>query len=128
MSVKPRISMSMKPETHAVLKALSAKQRRSVASLVNEVLDGFVPAFQHVLDATEALEKAEDDKRAQIKAQLEAAEGEMTPMLELMLNRADDAISEAKWTAEQHPKNPSKQQENPGDADDARQATDRDPS
>jgi predicted DNA-binding protein len=117
--------MSMKPETHAVLKALSAKQGRSVASLVNEVLDDFVPAFQHVLDAVDALEKAEGDKRAQIVAQLETAASDLHPLMEDILTRADNAIDGVVKTANETP-NP--EQENPRDADDARQATDRDPS
>jgi hypothetical protein len=123
---KPRLTITLQPKTHAVLKVLSDKNGQSMASLINEVLDGFVPAFEFVLDAVEALEQAEDSKREQIKAQLEAAEGAMTPMLELMLNRADDALSEAKVTADLHPKNPStKQQENPRDADDERHPSQR---
>jgi predicted DNA-binding protein len=126
-TAKPRLTITLNPKTHAVLKALSDRQDRSMASLINEVLDDFVPAFQHVLDAVQALERAEGDKRAQITAQLDAAAKDLHPLMEMILTRADRAIAEAVELSEpssSEDDDTPNQETNP-DADDARHPAER---
>lgn len=126
---KPRLMLTLEPETHALLKALSDKQGKSMASLVVEVLDGFVPIMTEVLQAVEQVERLEEAKRAKIKGQFESAEKDMLPMLELVQARMAEAFASADQLAnddrahDDDTLNPN--QETTSDADDARHPSQR---
>ena len=61
---KPRITITLEPEQHAVLRRLAELQGGSMSRIVSEFLGEVTPILSQVADALELAQRASSDARA----------------------------------------------------------------
>jgi len=76
---KPRLSITVEPDTFALVQRLSDLGGGSVASIIREIIETAQPVLEHMIKAAEAYQAAESGKQAEILAALEGAEARILP-------------------------------------------------
>jgi len=90
-TVNPRITITLKPEVHAVLKRLSAATDNSQSAIVSELLESSVPVFERMVLVLEAAKAAQQGMAADLAQGLERAQSKIEAQLGLMLGEMDEA-------------------------------------
>jgi predicted DNA-binding protein len=90
-TVNPRITITLKPEVHAILKRLSAATDNSQSAIVSELLESSVPVFERMVLVLEAAKAAQQGMASDIAQGLERAQSKIETQLGLMLGELDDA-------------------------------------
>jgi predicted DNA-binding protein len=90
-TTNPRITITLKPEVHAVLKRLSAATDNSQSAIVSELLESSVPVFERMVLVLEAAKAAQQGMASDIAQGLERAQSKIEAQLGLMLGELDDA-------------------------------------
>lgn len=88
----PRISVTVTPETSAILARMAALQGGSVSSVVGELLEFVLPIFERIGDALEAAEQIKHqatESRVEIVEGLERAQQRIEAQLGLALDDLD---------------------------------------
>ena len=91
-AVNPRITITLKPEVHAILKRLSALTGNSQSALVGDLLESSAPVFERmatVLDAAEKLRAEGMQAPDEFKASLQRAQDKLETQLGLALDAMD---------------------------------------
>lgn len=86
---KPRITITLEPEQHAVLRRLAELQGGSMSRIVSEFLGEVTPILSQVADALELAQRASSDARAKFVRAAEEAEEELRPLAEFTRNQFD---------------------------------------
>lgn len=89
----PRITITLKPEVHALLRELARLADRSQSALVGELLEQSVPVFERMVSLLGAAErlKAESTKPlAELRESLAVAQGRIEAQLGLALHDFDE--------------------------------------
>lgn len=86
---KPRITITLEPEQHAVLKRLAELQGGSMSRIVSEFLGEATPILAQVADSLETAQRASADARAKFVRAAEEAEKELRPLAEFARNQFD---------------------------------------
>lgn len=92
-AVNPRITITLKPEVHAILKRLSALTGNSQSALVGELLESSAPVFERmatVLDAAEKLRAEGMQAPDEFRASLQQAQDKLESQLGLALGAIDE--------------------------------------
>lgn len=89
-TAKPRLMVTLEPETYNVLMRLARVQSRPASAIVREVLDGSTEALSQIADTMEALERlvgaAKDRLATETVQGLESAQGMLQPHLDGILD------------------------------------------
>lgn len=91
----PRISVTLTPETAAVLARISTLSKGSVSSLVGELLETTLPVFERMAQALEAAAQLESEAKSakgDIAAGLQRAQDRLEDQLGLALTTMDDGL------------------------------------
>lgn len=86
---KPRITITLEPEQHAVLRRLADLQGGSMSRIVSEFLGEVTPILAQVADSLELAKQASAEARAKFVRAAEEAEEELRPLAEFTRNQFD---------------------------------------
>lgn len=97
----PRVAVTLKPSTDAVLRALSRLSKRSVSGIIGDMVEQGVPIFERVVRLMQAAQDAKEGASARvveglgaaqdhIEAQLGLIEGDLTARTGDLLNGLED--------------------------------------
>jgi hypothetical protein len=86
----PRLTITMRPGLHALLRRLSELTGQSQSALIFELLDGAEPVLARVIRLLEAATLAKDEMRGQLAQEMQGAQERIEQQLALSL----DAIGE----------------------------------
>lgn len=92
-AVNPRITITLTPETHAVLRTLSTLTGNSQSAIVGELLNESRPVFDRMVQILQAAHKlkvaADEDRSTWIKT-MDKAQAKLERQLSLALDTMDD--------------------------------------
>lgn len=74
---KPRVAVTLKPETHEVIERLAALQGRSRGSVIAELLDAVTPALSRTVALMDAAQQAPKQVQQGLAATIEQMEREL---------------------------------------------------
>lgn len=98
---KPRITITLEPEQHAVLRRLADLQGGSMSRIVSEFLGEVTPILSQVADSLELAKQASAEARAKFVRAAEEAEEELRPLAEFTRNQFDIFSQEIERLVEQ---------------------------
>jgi hypothetical protein len=93
-AVNPRITITLKPQTHAALQRMSALAGNSMSAIVGELLEQSQPVFDRMVRLLEAAAKIKDsaqDEKDRIAKSLEDAQQNLERQLGLGLDWMDES-------------------------------------
>jgi len=100
---KPRVSVTLDPETYEVLRELAAQNRQSLSAVIGELLDAVAPTVYRVVEAGRRYQALSEGMRDQVRGTFTAAEAKIAPVLRDLEKQAFAAL-EAVDEAEQDPR------------------------
>jgi len=95
MTKKPRITVTLTPEVHALLKRMSELTRGSQSSFVGDLLSQCSPVLSRMVEVLEAAEKMRGEALRvpdEIKAGLDQAQSQLESQLGLVLDVVDNGF------------------------------------
>lgn len=81
-TTKPRITITLEPEQHEILRRLADLQGTSMSKIVTDFLGEVTPVLLNVADTLEAAQRASLEARAKFVRTAEIAEEELRPLAE----------------------------------------------
>lgn len=88
-TTKPRITITLEPDQYAVLARLAALQGSPMARIVSELMSEVVPTLEGLCNTLEAAKRADAKVKAQMRKSMEAAEADLMPLAQAVLNQMD---------------------------------------
>jgi hypothetical protein len=89
-ALNPRITITLEPSIHALLKRLSAVSKDSQSAIVSGILAQSAPVLQRVIAVLEAAEAASEHLKTEAAASLLSAHSEIERQLGLALEAMDE--------------------------------------
>lgn len=80
-TVKPRVSVTLDPEMHAVLRELAAFNGESVSAVIGGLLDAVAPTVLRVVEAGRQFQALSDEMKEQVRGTFSNAEAQIGPVL-----------------------------------------------
>ena len=90
-AINPRITITLTPSVHALLRELSGLTGNSQSAIVAELLETSAPVFERVVATLKAAATVHDEAKAQIVAGMGRAQSKLEDQLSLALGTMDDA-------------------------------------
>lgn len=106
-AVNPRITITLTPEIHAILKRLSALTGNSQSAMVGELLQTSMSVFERmvkVLEAAERLRVEGMQAQDQIRDSLQIAQDRLEDQLQITFERVTDSVNPLLQEAEYIPR------------------------
>lgn len=104
----PRVTVTLRPSTYAVLKRISGLNRESISSMLADLAEQAEPVLERTVRVMEASLHARAEVRRSVKENLEAAEKVLEKQLGLMLGdietRNRDAVDDLEAITRRQPK------------------------
>lgn len=94
-TLKPRITITLEPHVHEVLRRLSAAGGQSMSSLVTDFLDVAVPPMERMVVVLEEAARMPHKAREELRASVERAEATLLPALAAAADQTDLFIADA---------------------------------
>lgn len=91
-AANPRITITLQPSVHALLKRLSALTGSSQSSMVGELLEQSAPVFERMVRVMEAAVEARDMAKHEVAGGLERAQAKLEKQLGLALETLDEGF------------------------------------
>lgn len=91
---KPRITITLSPEQHFVLKRLATLQGGSMSRIVTDLLGEVTPVLSRVCDTLEVAKRAQEGVRLNLRRAAQEAEEDIRPLAEIARNQFDLFASE----------------------------------
>lgn len=82
----PRLTVTLKPSTHAQLREMSRLTGNSQSAMIAEILEGSGPVFARLIEVLTAAEEAKKEVRHKMANDLEKAQTKMEKQLGLALD------------------------------------------
>lgn len=86
---KPRITITLEPDQHEVLRRLAGLQGGSMSRIVSELLAEITPVLERVCESLELAKRAQAGVRANLRRVAEEAEEDLRPLAEMARNQFD---------------------------------------
>ena len=86
---KPRITITLEPDQHDVLRRLSGLQGGSMSRIVSDLLAEVTPVLERVCESLELAKRAQAGVRANLRRVAEEAEEDLKPLAEMARNQFD---------------------------------------
>lgn len=90
---KPRITITLEPAQHDLLRRLAAYQKHSMSSIVVELIDSVAPTLERVCEAIEVAMQAKEGVRDNLRRVAEESEAAILPHVEASLSQLDMFLS-----------------------------------
>lgn len=90
---KPRITITLEPHRHELLRRLAAHQGVSMSSIVVDLLETVAPVLERVCVAIESAKKAQDSVRVNLVRMAEESEQAVQPLLAQAMGQLDIFLS-----------------------------------
>lgn len=90
-AINPRITITLKPEVHAILRRLSGLTETSQSAIVSDLLETSLPVFQRMAQVLEAAKAAQEGMSADIAGGLARAQTRIETQMGLILDDIDHA-------------------------------------
>ena len=113
-TVNPRITVTLRPSLHAVLKRMSELTKNSQSGIVAEVLEQSQPIFEKMVLVIEAAQRAQSETKERVAVDLERAHGVLERQLGLMLDDLSGRTSDLVDELERIPRRAKKGTAQPG--------------
>jgi hypothetical protein len=108
---QPRVTVTLKQSTQAVLARLSALSKSSQSSIVGQLLESAEPIFERTCRVIEAANKVQGSMREQVVENLEAAEAAIGKQLGLAIGdiqtRSSDLVDDLETIARRRARGPA---------------------
>ena len=95
---KPRVSVTLDPETYAELRELAAINRQSLSAVIGGLLDAVVPTVHRVVEVGRRFQTLSEGMQAQVRGTFEDAEAEIAPALRIVQDQAFSALAAVEET------------------------------
>lgn len=92
-TVNPRITVTLTPSVHAVLRRLSALTRNSQSAMVGDLLSQSLPVLERMCKILEAAEKVRGNTMADITTDMTAAQERLEKQMGLALETMDAGVA-----------------------------------
>ena len=89
-TLNPRITITLEPSVHAILRRLSQLTKESQSAIVSDLLSQSSPAFSKIITVLEAAQAASASMKASTAARLDEAQSTIEAQLGLVLGTLDD--------------------------------------
>lgn len=86
---KPRITITLEPDQHEVLRRLAGLQGGSMSRIVSELLAEVTPVLERVCESLELAKRAQAGVRANLRRVAEEAEEDLRPLAEMARSQFD---------------------------------------
>lgn len=86
---KPRIQVTVKPSQYELLKRLAKLQKRSMASILGELLDEIEPVYERVAVVLQAAVRAQSSMNQGFVESAQRAEAELAPLVAQAMGQLD---------------------------------------
>lgn len=86
----PRITITLTPSTHSLLRELSSLTGNSMSSTVGELLSGNEPVFERIVTVLRAAKTVQEEGKASMVEALNKAQARIETQLGLALEAMDD--------------------------------------
>lgn len=93
-TTKPRITVTLEPHHHELLRRLAGHQGQSMSAIMVELLETVAPVLERVCVAIEGAKAASDSVRPRLKVMAEKAEADILPFAEASMSQLDMFIAE----------------------------------
>ena len=93
-TVNPRITLTIQPHRHDLLKRLSALQGVSMAALVSDILEEFYPVMERVCAALEMAQHAQQTSRQGLRNAAIQAEANLAPLAASVMDQFDQFMKQ----------------------------------
>jgi hypothetical protein len=91
-AVNPRITITLEPSIHALLRRLSAVSKDSQSSIVSGILAQSAPVLERVIAVLEAAQAASEHLKTEAATSLVAAHSQIERQLGLALEAMDEGV------------------------------------
>lgn len=91
-TLNPRLSVTLKPSTAALLQRMSELTDQSRSSIVSEILESSEPVFERMVEVLQAAKLIKNDLKEGTKARLEKAESQLHEQLGMTMDIFDDSF------------------------------------
>lgn len=88
-TLNPRITVTLTPAVHAVLKELASLGGQSQSSIVGELLETSLPIFERVVVTLRAAKTIHASARAEVASSLERAQHRLEGQMDFLLDQMD---------------------------------------
>lgn len=89
----PRITVTLQPAVHALLRRMSELTGNSQSALVSEILEQSSPVFERVVRVLEAANEAKEEMRGKVAADLANAQAKLERQLGLSFEAIDEGFA-----------------------------------
>jgi DNA-binding FrmR family transcriptional regulator len=96
-TIKPRVQVTLEPETHAVIERLANIQGKTRGAVIAEMLDSIVPAISKTVTLLEAAAAAPESLKDNLRSVVESAQadlvgvsGDSKNQLDILMNKLND--------------------------------------
>lgn len=90
-AVNPRLTITLKPEVHSILRRMSALTENSQSAIVGDLLESSLPVFERVVKVMEAANAAKESLSSDVAGGLARAQSKIEAQLGLALGEMDEA-------------------------------------
>jgi len=97
-TTKPRITLTLEPHAHEVLRRLSAAGGESMSAIVTGFLDMALPQLERLVVVMEQAKTMPEETKEAIRGSLVRAEAELLPSVMAVVDQADMFVAEAHAT------------------------------
>lgn len=91
-TLNPRLSVTLKPSTAALLQRMSELTEQSRSSIVSEILESSEPIFERMVEVLQAANLVKNDLKEGTKKRLEKAESQLHEQLGVTMDIFDDSF------------------------------------
>jgi hypothetical protein len=89
-TLNPRITITLEPSVHAILRRLSELTRESQSAIVSDLLSQSSPAFAKIITVLEAAQSASASMKASTAARLDEAQSKIEEQLGLVMGTLEE--------------------------------------
>lgn len=83
----PRITITLQPKTHAIIKELSRLNDESQSAIVGSMLEQVTPVLERMIAIMQAAEQAKDAVRGRLAGDMEAAQAKVEQSLGIVMEQ-----------------------------------------
>lgn len=88
-TLKPRITITLQPQTHAILASMSGFSGQSMSSIISGLLESAAPTMERMAVAFQSIRRMQDAEQQTILKQLDDAQSVLEPLVMQAANQYD---------------------------------------
>ena len=88
-TIKPRITVTLKEHTHAVLKTISESSGQPISTFIAEMLDSAIPTLERMAVTFKTIKAAQEAERSRFLNSVDSAQAALEPVVAQTLGQFD---------------------------------------